>query len=119
MELVGPERAHTTGGENTDYRNLRVNTTQAGAKGAASLNVATLPQAVSEREDAANAALVYRGQARPGAPEDAAEWRISRTTISGTSTKVEWATVPATAGLGARAGSFDNPWTERATLTYT
>lgn len=61
------------------------------------------------RSDNAGAGVTYFGFAAPGTAEGSAGWRISKETITSGDSSIVWADGDA---------SFDNVWTNRASLSY-
>ena len=59
--------------------------------------------------DEVSAGLIYVGESAPGASETSAVWRITRITIVGPKTKIEFA--------GGNT-SWNSVWNDRASLTY-
>lgn len=64
-----------------------------------------LPQVYKKQFDKISSALLYIGEALPGALPSAASWRIKKLTPSGL--------------VYAGTGEFDQVWDDRAALIYT
>jgi hypothetical protein len=65
--------------------------------------------AYSKRYDQVSTSTAYLGNAATGASESASVWQIQRLTFSGDNVNVEWAD---------GNSSFDNNWSNRASLSY-
>lgn len=65
--------------------------------------------AKSTRIDEVSSSLTYIGEAAVGADESSQIWRISRITVVGTQTKIQYAN---------GSTSWNNAWLDRASLTY-
>ena len=65
--------------------------------------------AKSTRIDEVSSSLTYIGEAAVGSLDMSPVWRISRITVSGTETKIQYA--------GGNT-KWDNAWVDRASLTY-
>jgi len=64
--------------------------------------------AVKTLVDEQSSALTYVGKAALGTATSAASWQVSRITVAGTLTTIEY----------AGTGASDQIWDQRATLTY-
>lgn len=69
----------------------------------------TVSRPFATRIDEASESVTYFGWAVPGSLDAAAVWRIMRQTVSGNVTSGEWAD---------GNESFDNVWSNRASLSY-
>lgn len=71
--------------------------------------------------DNAGGGVTYVGECAPGHTGDTYDepiWRIFRVVVSGSTTTITWACIPASPGVLARYAGFDHSWDDRATLTY-
>lgn len=73
------------------------------------MQVYTRSLPMKEITDVASATVTYRGYAPIGTANSASAWRISRSTVSGSATTLEWA---------GTSASFANSWNNRAGLIY-
>lgn len=99
----------------------KVTTTEVGAKRGLDVNVVdiTLDRANDSvtsytpdetlRIDEASSSVSYFGFASVGASESSSVWKIKKLTVTGSTTKLEWAD---------GNNNYDNNWSNRASLSY-
>lgn len=73
-----------------------------------SLNVNTLPQALSLQLDDVGGTVLYVGEATAGSATSSGVWRIKKITFTGDDIAIQW----------AASGAFSLVWDNRLSYTY-